>query len=321
MTPGRPERIAPIVVAGLTPAWQQIVRLPRLELGEVNRARDVVWCGSGKVLNVGWALATLGGAARTVSPVGGVMQSAIAAELADGGIPVEWVMSQTPTRVCTTLLDEETGQITELVENAGALSAAELIAYGAALREACQTCSPAVMVIAGSLPAGTPADCFVDWLPENPMALVLDVRGAVLQSLLPRKPWLVKPNRDELAETVGRPLTDDSDLLDAMRSLNAAGAEWVVVSQGSKQLWATSLVATYRVVPPRVAVVNPIGCGDSLAAGLALGKSRGWPIERCLAFGVAAASDNATRLLPARLDRPAVERLAEQTLVEQVNAS
>ncbi len=319
MTPGQPDRVAPIVVAGLTPAWQQIVSLPKLQLGEVNRAREVVWCGSGKVLNVAWAIRTLGGETLAISPVGGVMRNAIVAELASGGVPVEWVISQTPTRVCTTLLNEATGEITELVENAGPLSSEELATYGTRLRETCQSLSPSVMVITGSLPAGTPADCFLDWLPERPTALVLDLRGRVLKNLLPRRPWLVKPNREELEETVGRPLADDSDLLAAMRSLNTAGAEWVVVSQGGGQLWATSLSETYRVTPPRVAVVNPIGCGDSLAAGLALGKSRDWRMERCLAWGVAAASDNATRLLPARLDLASVERLKEKTVVERLS--
>ena len=46
-----------IIAAGLTPAWQQIMRFERLATGQVNRAREVAWCASGKVLNVGLALA------------------------------------------------------------------------------------------------------------------------------------------------------------------------------------------------------------------------------------------------------------------------
>ncbi len=45
-----------ILAAGLSPAWQQIVVLDALSVGEVNRAREVHWCASGKVLNVGLAL-------------------------------------------------------------------------------------------------------------------------------------------------------------------------------------------------------------------------------------------------------------------------
>ena len=46
-----------IVAAGLTPAWQQLMAFDALEPGAVNRAREVTWCSSGKVLNVAIALA------------------------------------------------------------------------------------------------------------------------------------------------------------------------------------------------------------------------------------------------------------------------
>ena len=48
-----------ILAAGLSPAWQQIVVLDDLKTGEVNRAREVHWCASGKVINVGMALHAL----------------------------------------------------------------------------------------------------------------------------------------------------------------------------------------------------------------------------------------------------------------------
>ena len=45
-----------ILAAGLSPAWHKIVVLDRLSFGQVNRAREVHWCASGKVLNAGLAL-------------------------------------------------------------------------------------------------------------------------------------------------------------------------------------------------------------------------------------------------------------------------
>ena len=51
-----------ILAAGLTPAWQQIVEFDGFAVGQVNRARSVHWCASGKVLNVGIALQMYAGA-------------------------------------------------------------------------------------------------------------------------------------------------------------------------------------------------------------------------------------------------------------------
>ena len=70
--------------------------------------------------------------------------------------------------------------------------------------------------------------------------MVLDFRGDGLLSVLDLKPYVVKPNREELGQTVGRSLDDDADLLAAMRELNRLGAQWVVVTQGAKAVWVSS---------------------------------------------------------------------------------
>jgi tagatose 6-phosphate kinase len=99
-------------------------------------------------------------------------------------------------------------------------------------------------------------------------------------------------------------------MLDAMRELNSQGAEWVVVTDGPKAVLASSDRECYRLVPPKISVVNPIGCGDCFAAGLAWGFSKGRAPLDCLKLGVAAAADNLSQLLPARLDPDRVRNLA-----------
>ena len=59
---------------------------------------------------------------------------------------------------------------------------------------------------------------------------------------------------------------------------------------------------TWELTPPAVTpVVNPIGCGDCLAAGIAAGLERGETLVDAVRLGIAMASDNVTQLLPARL--------------------
>jgi fructose-1-phosphate kinase PfkB-like protein len=72
------------------------------------------------------------------------------------------------------------------------------------------------------------------------------------------------------------------------------------------------------VTPPVVPVVNPIGSGDCLAAGMAVGLVRGQPPLEALRHGVAAAADNACRLLPARLDRRQIARLSASIAIDKV---
>ncbi len=305
-----------IVAAGLTPAWQQIMRFDGFRPGEVHRAIDVQWCASGKVLNVGIALAHLGAASETISLVGGTTGEQIQREFRSLGIEASWVTTQAPTRVCTTILDLKTGAATELVENAAAVDRAELDAFRSLY--AARAAHAQMAILTGSLPAGAPHVFFRELLDDTACPAIVDVRGPELLAAIERGVFLVKPNREELARTVGREITGDAQLHSAMLELNDRGAEWVVISDGSRPAWASSREQVFRLTPPRVEPVNPIGSGDCLAAGIAWALPEGSDTLAAIRLGMGAAAFNVSQLLPARLDRDAVASYAADVTCERV---
>ncbi len=306
-----------ILAAGLTPAWQQILRFSRFQLEEVNRAEESHWCASGKVINVGLALFHLAPrVGRTLSVVGGLAGNAIINEFVQHGASARLVRSGSPTRVCTTLL-VGAGPTTELVENAAPIFPDELEEFVAAYAE--EAAQVPWVVLSGSLPAGTPANFYRQLLELTPGQVIADVRGPELQAMLsaPRPPLVVKPNRQELAATLGRALDSDVQLIAGMRELNAAGAKWAIVTQGPSAVWLTSTDEVYRFTPPQLTAVNPIACGDCFAAGLALGLAEDRDISDAVRLAIGAASDNLTQLLPARLSPARVAEYAQQVRVER----
>ncbi len=305
-----------ILSAGLTPAWQQILVFDSFRCGEVNRAAEAHWCGSGKVFNAGIAAHHLGGPTRMLATVGGPPLEQIAEEFKEMELPFRFVTTRSATRVCTTILDRATGTMTELVENGRPLSRAELDTFRMAYAEEAAKAEAAVII--GSLPAGTPVSLYRELMQSTPCPAVLDFRGEGLLSVLDLHPLVVKPNREELAITVGQPLDDDDDLRKAMQSLNRRGAQWVVVTQGAGPVWVTSESKVYRLLPPPAdQLVNPIGCGDCMAAAIAWAVRDGREMIEAVKFGVAAAGENLRDLLPGRLDLIRVERRAEGVLVEE----
>jgi tagatose 6-phosphate kinase len=297
-----------ILAAGLAPAWQQIFAFDRFQAGEVNRAADAESCASGKVINVGLALFHLGVESRTLTVVGGRAGQGIREEFAASNIPATWIETDVPTRTCTTILDRSAGVTTELVENAPPLGADALKRFASAFKR--HVASADAVVITGSNPPGTPATFYRDLLRAAPARCILDIRGDELLAALETRPFVVKPNRDELAATVGRDLSSDDELLRAMRELNERGAEWAVVTDGAGPVWMTSTDATFRLQSLKVDVVNPIGCGDCLAAGIAWSIAQGASPAEWVQLGIAAAAENASQLLPARLDPQRVRSLA-----------
>jgi fructose-1-phosphate kinase PfkB-like protein len=110
---------------------------------------------------------------------------------------------------------------------------------------------------------------------------------------------------------MGRELTEDRALTAAMQQLRAAGAQWVVVSDGKRAVWVAGEDGVFRLQPPTVAdVVNPIGCGDALAAGMAVAIDRGDELLDAVRYGMATAADRLRLLLPGRVDPARVAAIA-----------
>jgi tagatose 6-phosphate kinase len=184
---------------------------------EGNRAREARWCASGKVLNAARALHHLGGPVRALTVVGGATGAEIRQDFTRLGVAARGVEVATPTRICTTVLDIAGRTVTELVPDAPALEGDELARFLAAYAE--EAAAADVVILIGSLPAGAPPGIYRDLLAHTPGKAVLDARGADLLEALREKPFLVKPNRDELGRTLGRELHGDAELFDAMREV------------------------------------------------------------------------------------------------------
>lgn len=307
-----------ILAAGLSPAHQQTLMFDSLHLGEVNRATKAVWCASGKVINVAMASHTLGVSTTLITSVGGLSGEIIEQEMEDAGIKAAWIRTVEPMRVCTTLLTGD-GRATELVENTRDLSEEAITEFVDRTRTYSNVAD--VVVLTGSLPGNAPPDTFAKIVRNTPRRFILDFRGPALQFCLPLSPFLVKPNRAELESTLGGKLNSQEEILKAMRRLNDGGATWVVVSDGERGLYVTGEDSAFRLVPSRVQTVNPIGCGDSLAAGIACELYQGQHVVEAVRFGMGAAANNAEQLLPARLNRERSQELADLVEVQEINLS
>jgi 1-phosphofructokinase family hexose kinase len=238
-------------------------------------------------------------------------------ELDELGVPHRWIHTESSTRVCTTILDQARGTMTELIEESRPLRPAELDEFRRAFAE--EAARAAAVVITGSLPTGVPPSFYRELVARTPCPAVLDFRGEGLLAALDLKPCVVKPNREELAQTVGRELHDDRAVLDAMRSLNGRGAQWVVVTQGSQPVWLTSASNVYRLhCPPIADVVNPLGSGDAMAAAIAWSIRAGRSMVEAVQLGIAAAGENIRQLQTGRLDPAVVERRACDVQVDVV---
>lgn len=306
-----------ILSAGLSPAWQRVMVFEVLRSGEVNRAQRVLQFASGKVLNVAIGLKHLGCDVNCLSPVGGTPSSAIRDEFSELQITSHWIETGSATRTCLTLLDSVDDRTTELVENAEPIDEEELASWASKFREL--STRSGLIVLSGSVPAGVPKSVFAELMEACDVPFVLDVRNQELLTALPFHPVVIKPNREELSQTVGRELHGTNDVVSAANELRRSGAEWVVITDGPRPVVVVGPEECCQVTVPKISeVVNPIGCGDSMTAGIAAGITEGRSILEAVKWGIACSAQNLGMLLPARLDYEEMVSAADCLTVERL---
>lgn len=282
--------MARVLTVTLNPALDLTVQLSALRLGQVNRSESLQVHAAGKGLNVAQVLADLGHQLTVTGFLGEGNPQAFEQLFVARGFADEFVRVPGDTR-SNIKLAEADGQVTDI--NGPGLTVSD--AHCTELLTRLQRLAPAhdLVVVAGSLPLGIDSQWFVEMLNTLKalgMRVALDTSGAALRDGLATRPWLIKPNEEELAEARGVELIGSSALVAEARRLQGEGIEHVVVSQGADGVSWFSPGAALHANPPRVRVVSTVGAGDSLLAGMLHGLLEGWLAERTLTQATAIAA-------------------------------
>lgn len=258
-----------IVTVTPNPSLDRTLHLPRLRPGEVNRATSTMTEPSGKGVNVALALHGAGHATRAVLPVGGSVGAEIISALQVLGLDMIGVPVGGAVRSNVTLVEAD-GRSTKVNEPGPHLSADEVDAL----------CAAAVaqggdwVVWAGSLPAGFAPQRLAAAVGEARTAgrrVAVDASGPALAAVLAADraglPHLIKPNVDELADVVDRPMATLADVVTAARALTERGVDTVLVSLGGDGAVLVTATLALHGAAPVERVVNTVGAGDALLAG------------------------------------------------------
>ncbi|WP_324716541.1 1-phosphofructokinase family hexose kinase [Carboxydochorda subterranea] len=314
-------KVARIVVFGPNLAIDRTVAVGDFRAGRVFRTDQTLTVAGGKGANVARAVKALGGEPHLVGLVAGWTGRFIRDDLEREGIPATLVEVDGLSRTCTLVVDPRNGETTIINEEGRLHADARRVQQLAAALERLAG-EADVVVCSGSLPLTLRRDFYARVLQAARRAgawTLLDSSKEPLLLGLRARPHLIKPNRQELFELAAqlgeqgilpageRPVTqsgertldepqagDEQRLVRAARTVLGWGPQAAVVSLGSAGALAVDAAGAWRVVAPRVAVVDPVGAGDSMVAALALGLARGMALAELTAFGVAAGTADVT---------------------------
>ncbi len=150
------------------------------------------------------------------------------------------------------------------------------------------------LVASGSLPPGVPDDFYARLYvkaKEKNMRLILDTSGPALKEVLNAGAYLIKPNKTELGELVGRELKTVDDIKKAAVEIIEDGKiEVVVVSMGGDGAILATRNGAEKLNAPQVEKKSSVGAGDSMVAGIVCKLSAGKDIGEAVRYGLACGS-------------------------------
>ena len=314
-----PSLSSSVLCVALNPAIDQTIEVSSLRVGEVNRALRASQNAGGKAVNVASCLADYGVSVGVTGLLGRENPERFNALFDAKGIARHCLLVDGATRINTKLVDPALGQTTDINLPGPQQSPEQIAASLAQLEDVLSQHAGSVewVVLSGSLPPGWPADTYAG-LVRHAHALgarvLLDSSGAAFAQALAAGPEIIKPNRTELAEHLGRPLERAADVAAAARALieSHPGLRLVVVSMGEEGAFFVEADAMLLAHPLPVTPLSSVGAGDAMVAGIVAGQLAGLGLAEGAQLATAFAAAKLTRLGPHLPEIEQVRALAAQ---------
>ena len=282
-----------IYTVTFNPSLDYVVQVDDFAVGEINRTRTESIYPGGKGINVSLVLQNLGLSSVALGFTAGFSGAEIERLLQEAGCRCDFIAAKAGySRINTKIIS---GAETALNGQGPQLSEAELAALFNKLRRLTQD---DVLVLAGSIPASLPDNIYeqiLELLQPVGTRVVVDATGDLLLKVLKYRPFLIKPNHEELGEFFERgPLLTEEEILAAAQKLQQQGARNVLVSRGANgALLLDENGRMHKQASPKGTLVNSVGAGDSMVAGFLAGYLQTQDYDAALRLGVAAGSASA----------------------------
>ncbi len=283
-----------IYTVTLNPSIDYIVRLDTLKAGITNRTTSEEYYFGGKGINVSCVLAELNMESTAFGFTAGFTGEAIERGIRNDKIITDFIRLK--NGISRINIKIKAGEETEINCQGPYIEQSELERLLAKVdRISCGD----TLVIAGSVPNTMPDDVYeriLERIKNRGVRIVVDATKKLLLNSLKYKPFLIKPNRQELSEIFGIEINSEEETEYYARELQNMGAQNVLISLGSKgAMLIDEFGEKHKAGVLKEKVINTVGSGDSMVAGFIAGYEQKHSYPYALKLG--SACGNATAFL------------------------
>ena len=170
------------------------------------------------------------------------------------------------------------------------------------------------LVLAGSIPNTMPDDVYermMERISRKNVRIVVDATKKLLVNSLKYKPFLIKPNRQELSEIFDVEVKTEDDIEKYAKELQKMGARNVLISLGGEgAMLIDENGQKHKAGVLKEKVLNTVGSGDSMVAGFVAGYVKTGDYAYALKLG--SVCGNATAFLPGLATKEKINELLEK---------
>ncbi len=308
-----------ILCVTLNPCLDKTLTVPDWRAGDNVRGTEVREVVGGKGNNVARALRRFGRSARTVTFLGGAVGERCQALLrAETDVEPIVVATAAPTREIVTVRAPGVPS-TAFFDPDPAITAAEADALLHLVGAQLTGGATEAITLSGSSPSPATHEVYSDLIAlaaARNVPAMLDTYGPSLAAIWGFWPETISLNRREVGLLLRQDQPTDAAVAGLLHQWSRRGVRVAVATDGPNDVLARIDGRFYRVRPPMIDAVNPIGSGDSLLAGLVDARLSGLDPVATLRRAVATATANALVWDAGAIDPALVARLEPEVEVE-----
>ena len=273
------------------PALDYVIKVQDFNVGKINKSQKEYIYPGGKGINVSIVLKTLGQETTAMGFISGFVGKEIEKQVQKYGVQTDFIeIENYNSRINVKILGESEETAINTKGPYIELKYIELLYKKLEILE-----EKDILVLSGSVPNGVPDNIYEEIckkVKDKNIKLVVDSTGELLINTLKYRPYLIKPNQQELEEIFGIKITSQDEALKYAKQLQIKGAKNVIVSMGSDGAVLLDENGYYYKMKALNTenAVNTVGAGDSMVAGFLAGREMFNNYEKALEIGVAAAT-------------------------------
>lgn len=308
-----------ILTVTFNPAIDKTAEVDELIPGGLNRLRNVMQDAGGKGINVSKTIHALQGKSVATGFLAGSAGEYIRKVLNGLAIDNDFVWVEGMTRTNLKVLDHEM-ELTELNEAGPVITETEIKQLKDKILSLLHPND--FVVLSGNVSAQVRKDIYrelIELVKQQGARVILDADGELFAQGIQAKPYVIKPNKYELATYFG--VSQDcsnEEMISLAKTLLNEECRLVVVSMGKQGSIFLSHEGIYQAEALHIQAHSSVGAGDAMVAAIAYALEHDNAMEQLIALAVACSAGAVMTKGTQPAEKAVVEQLMKQVTIKKL---